>query len=432
MNGFAYRNGQLTGEAVPLTRIADAVGTPVYCYSQRRMEANYAAFRAAFAGLRASVCYALKANDNLAIVRTFQAQGAGADVVSEGELRRALAAGVPARRIVFSGVGKTGAELAFALDAGILQFNVESESELLALDALARARGVRAPVALRVNPDIDAGTHDKISTGRKHDKFGIDHEQAPALYRTAAGLVGIELTGMAVHIGSQLTSLAPYRAAYGRIRALWDQLRAEGIMLRHVDLGGGLGVTYRDEAPPSISAYADMASEVFANFPGELILEPGRRLVADTGVLVTRVVAVKEAPGRRFVILDAAMNDLMRPALYGAFHPVLPLAEPAPGAALTPADLVGPICESTDCFARDRPLPPVKEGDLVAFTMAGAYGAAMASEYNARPLVPEVLIRDDRFAVIRPRPSYDEMLRRDSIPEWLATADDVAAGGSDK
>ena len=424
MRPFDYRDGLLAADGVPLARVADAVGTPVYCYSAAALTAGYRSFVEAFAAQpalrgRVTICYALKANSNLAVVRTLAALGAGADVVSEGEMRRALAAGIPAGKIVFSGVGKSRAEMAAALEAGILQLNVESDAELVALDEVARAHGVRAPVALRVNPDVEAGTLDKISTGRKQDKFGIDWDLAPRVFRHAAGLPFIDLCGIAVHIGSQLTSLAPYRAAFTRVADLARGLRAEGVPVRRLDFGGGLGITYHNETPPDVVAYAALIGELAGGLDCDILIEPGRRIAGPAGVLLTRVLRVKETPHRRFVIVDAAMNDLVRPAMYDAWHPVLPVRAAAPDAALRPADLVGPVCESTDIFAAQRALPPLAEGDLLAIGAAGAYGAAMASEYNSRPLVPEVLLRDGRWATVRRRPTFDEMLALERMPDWL-------------
>lgn len=424
MRPFDYRDGLLAADGVPLARIADAVGTPVYCYSTAALTASYRSFVDAFAAQpalagRASICYALKANSNLAVVRTLADLGAGADVVSEGEMRRALAAGVPAGKIVFSGVGKSRAEMAAALEAGILQLNVESDAELVALDEVARAHGVRAPVALRVNPDVEAGTLDKISTGRKQDKFGIDWDLAPRIFRHAVDLPGIDLCGIAVHIGSQLTSLAPYRAAFTRVADLARGLRAEGVPVRRLDFGGGLGITYHNETPPDVAAYAALIAELAGGLDCDILIEPGRRIAGPAGVLLTRVLRVKETPHRRFVIVDAAMNDLVRPAMYDAWHPVLPVRAAAPDAALRPADLVGPVCESTDIFAAQRALPPLAEGDLLAIGAAGAYGAVMASEYNSRPLVPEVLLREERWAIVRRRPTLDETLVLERMPDWL-------------
>lgn len=424
MSAFTYSKGILSADGVPLDTVADAVGTPLYCYSASALTVAYTEFTQAFASQpalagRVTVCYAMKANGNLAVLRTLAALGSGADVVSEGELRRALAAGVPADRIVFSGVGKTRAEMEAALDARILQINVESDVELILLDEVARARGVRAPVALRVNPDVEAGTLDKISTGRKQDKFGIDWDHAREVFRHAASLPGIDVAGIAVHIGSQLTALGPYRAAFARVVELARALRGSGIPVRRLDFGGGLGISYRNELPPEVAAYARMIAEQMGGLDCDVIVEPGRRIAGPAGVMLTRVVRVKETPHRRFLIVDAAMNDLIRPALYEAWHPMLPVHAPTPDAPLRPVDVVGPVCESTDIFAAQRHLPPLAEGDLLAFDAAGAYGAAMASEYNGRPLVPEVLLHEGRWAVVRRRPTYDEMQALDVMPDWL-------------
>ncbi|MCC7273646.1 MAG: diaminopimelate decarboxylase [Alphaproteobacteria bacterium] len=418
-DAFAYRAGTLHADGVPLARIADAVGTPCYVYVQRAMEARWRAFDAAFAGRRHLVCYAMKANGNLAVVRTFADLGSGADVVSEGEMRMALAAGVPAGRIVFAGVGKTAPEMAAALQAGIFQFNVESEPELEQLSAVAAGMGRTAAVALRVNPDVDAGTHAKITTGTAENKFGIEVGDARAVAAKAAALPGIALVGLAMHIGSQLTTIAPYRASFARLAGLARTLMTEdGHALERLDLGGGLGVTYDREPPIDLPAYAEAALQETAGFPGMLVLEPGRWMVAEAGVLLARIVYVKQGSLKTFVILDAGMNDLIRPALYEAYHPILPVAEPVPGAVERPVDVVGPICESADLFAAGRRLPPVAPGDLLAIGVAGAYGAVMASGYNGRLLAPEVLVRDGTFAVVRPRPNYEAMIGCDRLASW--------------
>ncbi len=418
MNAFAYQNGALACESVPLAKIAEAVGTPVYVYSSAALEAQYRAFADAFVGQNARVCFAVKANSNQAVIRTFAALGAGADVLSEGELRRALAAGVPAEKVVFSGVGKSREEMAFALKAGIGQFNVESIPELRQLSEVASGLGKTAHIAVRVNPDVDAKTHAKITTGKKENKFGIDYDVAPAVYAEAAKLPGIKALGIAVHIGSQLLDLAPFRDAFVLIADLAQNLRAEGHDIRRLDLGGGLGISYQNETPPPPSAYAAVVKEAVGHLNCELTFEPGRLLVGNAGVLVSRVLYVKDGSDRRFVIVDAAMNDLMRPALYEAWHDIRPLAEPAAGTTIAPVDVVGPVCETTDIFAKDRKLPPLAADDLVAFGSAGAYGAVMASDYNSRPLVPEVLVKGGEFAVIRPRQSYEDMLGRDQVAPW--------------
>jgi diaminopimelate decarboxylase len=422
VTSFVYRDGELHAEGLRLARIASAVGTPFYCYSTAALEGQYLRFANAFSDQRVAVHYALKANSNLAVIRTFARLGAGADVVSEGELRRALAAGVPAERIVFSGVGKTREELAYALSCGIHQINVESEPELELLSEVAASMGVRAPIALRVNPDVDARTHAKISTGKKENKFGIDLGHIGTVAQRATSLPGIAFHGLAVHIGSQLTDLAPYRQAFEKLAALVGELRGAGIPIARLDLGGGLGIAYKGEAPPSLTDYAAIVKGAFGNLGVSLAFEPGRLLVGDAGVLVTKVLYVKGTT-RRFVVLDAAMNDLIRPALYEAWHEIVPVRQPRRDAALSPADIVGPICETGDTFATQRKLPPVTSGDLVAILSAGAYGAAMSSTYNSRLLIPEVLVHGDQFAVIRARPSYQDMLSQDAIPGWLAEPD---------
>jgi diaminopimelate decarboxylase len=420
---FIYRRGELCAEAVPLARIAAEVGTPFYCYSAAALTAGYQRFAAAFADQKATVYYAVKANSNQAVLRLFARLGAGADVVSEGELRRALAAGIPAERVVFAGIGKTRDEMGFALDQGIHQFNVESEPELLALDEVARRRGRRAPVAIRINPDVDAKTHAKISTGKSENKFGIDLAHARAAFRRAAALPGIDPVGVALHIGSQLTSLEPFRIAFGRVVDLVRDLHAAGIAIRRLDLGGGIGVRYHAESPPEIADYAAMVKGITGNLGVDLAFEPGRLLVAEAGLLVSRIVYVKEGATRRFVVQDAAMNDLIRPALYDAWHEIVSVKEPAAGALRQPVDIVGPVCETGDTFATQRPLPPVAEGDLLAILNAGAYGAVMSSTYNSRLLVPEVLVHGEDINLIRRRSSYDELLALDTVPGWLKDED---------
>jgi diaminopimelate decarboxylase len=420
---IAYRSGELHVEDVGLSRIAASVGTPFYCYSSAGLERRYLDFARAFAGQHATVCYAVKANSNLAVIRSFARLGAGADVVSEGELRRALAAGVPPGRIVFSGIGKTREEMAFALEVGIHQINVESLPELEVLSEVASGTGRVAAIGIRVNPDVDARTHAKISTGKSENKFGIDLDHAEAAFRRARELPGIDPVAVAVHIGSQLTSLDPFRVAFGRVVDLVRRLRADGIELSRLDLGGGLGIRYRGEEPPSLADYAAMVRETTGNLGLELTFEPGRALVGEAGVLVSRVVYVKDGATRRFVIQDAAMNDLIRPSLYDAWHDIVPVTEPAPRAAIRPVDVVGPVCETGDTFATQRPLPELRPDDLLAILSAGSYGAVMSSTYNSRLLVPEVLVRGDEFAVIRPRPSYDDLLSLDRVPGWLDDPD---------
>jgi diaminopimelate decarboxylase len=416
---FPYRSEVLHAEAVPIPRIAAAVGTPFYVYSAAGFAARYRAFADAFAAERPLICYSVKANSNLAVLRLFAGLGAGADIVSEGELRRALAAGIPPRRIIFSGVGKTAPELEAALAARIHQVNIESVPELRRLSALAAARGVRSPVAIRVNPDIAAATHSKIATGRKTDKFGIAIDEAVAAYRLAAELPGTRPVGLAVHIGSQLIDLDPCRPAFERLAGLVAELRASGHAVERIDLGGGIGIGYHGERAPEPVEYARLVRRIFAPLDLALAFEPGRVLTAEAGLLITQVVYVKDGVGKRCIVVDAAMNDLLRPALYDAWHDILPVRRPPAGAARGLADLVGPVCEAGDTFAVDRDTPPLAEGDLLAVAVAGAYGAVMSSTYNSRLLAPEVLVSGSRFSVIRPRPSYDALLSLDAIPEWL-------------
>lgn len=421
MDHFLYQDGTLHAEALPVSEIAAAVGTPFYLYSAATLRRHFTLLDEALAGLPHLVCYAMKANSNQAVLKLLADMGAGMDVVSGGEYARAVAAGVPGERIVFSGIGKTRDEMRTALLGGIRQFNVESEPELLALSEVASALGLRAPVALRVNPDVDAKTHAKIATGKSENKFGIPISRAHSVYAQAAALPGIEVVGIDVHIGSQLTDLAPFRLAYRKVAALAGQLRADGHAIARLDLGGGLGIPYRsgNEAPPLPTDYGAMIREELGDLGCEIEIEPGRLIAGNAGILVSRVIYVKSGEGRDFLILDAAMNDLVRPALYDAHHDIIPVAQPAPGLAQRPYDIVGPVCESGDTFARGRMMVPLHAGALVAFRSAGAYGAVMASQYNTRPLVPEVLVSDDQFAVIRPRPSYDEIIKTDIIPAWL-------------
>lgn len=419
---FHYRDSRLSAGPVALAEIAAAVGTPAFVYSADAIVARYRAMTGALAaeGLDATVCYAVKANPHLAVVSTLAREGAGADVVSEGELLRAQAAGIPGQRTVFAGVGKTEAEMAAGLEAGILQFNVESEVELRTLDRVARDKGLRAPVSLRINPDVDARTHAKITTGTSENKFGIDHAQAGAIARQAADLPGIDLTGLAVHIGSQLVDLAPYALAFEKLAQLFAELRTAGLPLQRLDLGGGIGISYRDEQPPEVAEYARVAARAVRDLGVPVIFEPGRWMVGDAGVLLARVVFVKQGVKKRFVIVDAAMNDLIRPTLYDAWHDILPLARPAPEAPSQPVDIVGPICESGDLFATDRALPPVRPGDLLAICSAGAYGATMASTYNSRLPAPEILVAGADWAVIKARPDHATLLAQESLPAWLA------------
>ena len=421
MTHFKYRNGSLNVERVPLARVAKKVGTPFYCYSTATIGENYGAFASAFADQPATICYALKANANLAVIRTLADLGAGADVVSGGELQRARSAEIPGDKIVFSGVGKTPDEMALGLDAGILQFNVESEPELEILNGVAAERGERAPVALRVNPDVAADTHEKIATGTRDSKFGIDIARVPEVYAKAAELPGIALQGIAIHIGSQLTELAPFEAAFDRVAALTRSLRARGLSVIRLDLGGGLGIRYMDENPPTVDAYAGMVARVFAGLPVQFVFEPGRALVGNGGVLVTSVLYIKETAARTFVVVDAAMNDFLRPSLYGADHAITPIAAMADDAPRVKVDVVGPVCETGDVFATARPLPSLARGDLLAIGSAGAYGAVMSSAYNTRPPAAEVLVKDTAFAVIRGRATIENLLAQDAIPAWLAS-----------
>ncbi len=422
MNHFELREGELFCEDVPLAAIAQAVGTPVYVYSTATLERHYTVLRDALvgAGLKDPlIAFAVKANSNLAVLRTLAKLGAGADVVSEGEIRRALAAGVPPQRIVFSGVGKSEAEIAFALEVAVAEINVESEPELLLVDRVARRLGKRATVAIRVNPDVEAGGHAKISTGKSENKFGVSFAEAERLYAKAANLAGVRPVGVACHIGSQITDLGPMEAAFRKMRGLVERLQAEGLALERLDLGGGLGVPYFNQPePPGPDAYAAMIARATEGLGLQLAFEPGRMIAANAGVLLAQVQHVHERPeGRRFLVLDAAMNDLVRPAMYDAYHDIRPV-RPSAGAPLA-YDVVGPVCETGDTFTRDRALTPLQPGDLVAFMSAGAYGATMASEYNSRPLVPEVLVKGDQWAVVRPRPTYEEMLGRERPAPWL-------------
>ncbi len=490
MDHFLFRDGQLHAEDVPVSEIAASVGTPFFCYSAATLTRHYRLFQEALEGTDHLICYAMKANSNLAVVKLLGDLGAGMDVVSMGEYLRAKAAGVPGERIVFSGVGKTRAEMRVALEGGIRQFNVESEPELLALNEVAGSLGVTAPVTVRVNPDVDAKTHHKIATGKAENKFGIPISRAVEVYAEIAALPGLKAIGIDVHIGSQLTDLAPFEAAYTKVADLTRILRAEGHEITRLDLGGGLGIpisrarevyaeiaalphiravgidvhigsqltdlapfqaayakvadltaTLRADghditrldlggglgipyersntAPPLPIEYGAMVKETLGHLGCEIEIEPGRLIAGNAGIMVTQVIYVKRGEDRNFMIVDAAMNDLVRPAMYDAHHDIEPVVEPAPGIEPDRYDIVGPVCETGDTFARGRVMAPVAAGDLVAFRSAGAYGAVMSSEYNSRPLIPEVLVKGDQFAVIRARPSYEEMLKRDSIPEWL-------------
>ena len=421
MDHFDYKNGALYAEDVPIADIAAAVGTPFYVYSTATLLRHYRLFDEALDGIDHLVCYAMKAASNQAILKTLAQAGAGMDVVSGGEYRRARAAGVPGDRIVFSGVGKTADEIRLALEGGIRQFNVESEPEMEVLNAQALALGKVAPITIRVNPDVDAKTHAKIATGKSENKFGIPISRARAVYALAASMPGLRVIGIDVHIGSQLTDLAPFEQAYLKVAELTEQLRADGHDITRLDLGGGLGIPYtRDnQAPPLPLDYGAMVKRTLGHLGCEIEIEPGRLIVGNAGLMVSSVIYVKSGEGLDFLILDGAMNDLIRPAMYDAHHDIIPVIEPKPGAEQAKYDVVGPVCESGDTFAKGRVMPPVAAGDLVAFRSAGAYGAVMSSEYNSRPLIPEVLVNKDQFAVIRQRPTFDEMINRDTIPEWL-------------
>ncbi len=422
MHHFSYKNGVLHAEDVSLERIAAEVGTPFYCYSTATLERHYRVLADAFKDQNALICFAVKANSNQAVLRTLGMLGAGMDVVSEGELRRARAAGVAADRIIFAGVGKTREEMAYALQEGILGFNVESEPELEALSDVASALGLKARIAIRVNPDVDAKTHAKISTGKSENKFGVPYAAAPALYDRARKLAGIDVAGIHMHIGSQITELSPFRDAFKRMRELVIGLRSAGHNIRHLDMGGGLGVPYEasNEPPPLPDDYARLIKETVGDLGLKLVLEPGRMIVGNAGVLVTRTIFAKSAGGRVFTIVDAAMNDLIRPTLYDAFHEILPVDEGKRKLAPVVQDIVGPVCETGDYLALERSLPPFAAGDLMAVMTAGAYGAVMSSTYNTRLLVPEVLVNGHEYAVVRPRQTYDELIGLDVLPEWLA------------
>ena len=421
MDHFLYKNGALHAEDVPVAEIAAAVGTPFYVYSTATLLRHFKLFDDALESMDHLVCYAMKAASNQAILKTLGDAGAGMDVVSGGEYMRAKAAGVTGDRIVFSGVGKTADEIRLALTGGIRQFNVESEPEMQVLNAVALELGVVAPITIRVNPDVDAKTHAKIATGKSENKFGIPISRAHEVYAMAGAMKGLDVIGIDVHIGSQLTDLAPFEAAYNKVAELTEELRAQGHNIKRLDLGGGLGIPYErsNEAPPLPSDYGALVKRTLGHLGCEIEIEPGRLIAGNAGLMVSEVIYVKEGEDREFLIIDGAMNDLIRPAMYDAHHDIVPVVEPAAGIEMAKYDVVGPVCESGDTFAKHREMAPMKSGDLVAFRSAGAYGAVMASEYNSRPLIPEVLVNGDQFAVIRARPTFDEMINRDTIPEWL-------------
>jgi diaminopimelate decarboxylase len=421
MHHFDYRGGVLSAEAVSLPALAQSVGTPFYCYSTATLERHYKVFAGAFAGVDALVCYAMKANSNQAVIATLAKLGAGADVVSGGELKRARAAGVPADKIMFSGIGKTADELAAAIDEGILCINVESEPELELLSSIAVSKGRAAPISVRVNPDIDPKTHHKIATGKAENKFGIPISRAREVYARAAKLKGLKVTGVDMHIGSQITDLDPFGDAFTLLAEFVRELRGDGHAISHVDLGGGLGIPYRDdnEPPPRPEAYAELVKRATRDLNCRLIFEPGRLLVGNAGILVTRVLFVKHGEAKNFIVADAAMNDLIRPTLYDAHHEIWPVAQPPASARRIRADVVGPVCESGDFLALGRDLPEPKAGDLLAVMSAGAYGAVQAGTYNTRPLVPEVLVKGAEWAVVRPRLEVDQLIALDRMPAWL-------------
>ncbi len=418
MDHFAYKNGSLHAEDVSLLEIAQQVGTPFYCYSSATLERHYKVFSEQFAGMDAKVCFAVKSNDNLGVLATFAKLGAGADVVSGGEIRKSMKAGIKPENIVFSGVGKTREEMEYALNQGIFQFNVESEPELLLLNEVAISLGKKAKIAVRVNPDVDPKTHAKISTGHKESKFGIAMSHALPVYQLAATLAGIEIQGVSVHIGSQLTTLEPFALAFSRLRGFVADLRAAGINIKTLDLGGGLGIPYGNEQPPLPEFYADIVKRETDGMNVSLMFEPGRLLVGNAGIMVAKVLYIKREGSRIFVIVDAAMNDLIRPSLYDAFHEIVAVV-PDASAETELVDVVGPVCETGDIFAEQRLMKLPKAGDLIAFRSAGAYGAAMSGTYNARPLIAEVMVKGDKFASVRPRQTYEELLARDRLPEWI-------------
>ncbi len=421
MDHFLYRDGALYAEDVPVADIAAAVGTPFYVYSTATLTRHFKLFDEALDWAEHLVCYAMKSLSNQAVIKVLANAGAGMDVVSVGEYMRARAAGVPGDRIVFSGVGKTADEMRTALQGGIRQFNVESEPEMIVLDQVAQSLGMVAPITVRVNPDVDAKTHAKIATGKSENKFGIPISRAREVYAMAAKLPGLKVIGIDVHIGSQLTELEPFEAAYKKVAELTEQLRADGHEISRLDLGGGLGIPYArsNTAPPLPTDYGALIQRTVGHLDCEIEIEPGRLISGNAGLMVSKVIYVKSGEDREFLIIDGAMNDLIRPAMYEAWHDIVPVIEPAPGTEPAKYDIVGPVCESGDTFAKAREMPPVQADDLIAFRSAGAYGAVMSSEYNSRPLIPEVLVDGDQFAVIRARPTYEDMIARDTLPPWL-------------
>lgn len=422
MDHFQYYNGILHAEEVPVPVIANAIGTPFYCYSTATLVRHYTIFAEAFEEIPTTICFAVKANSNLAVLKTLAQLGSGADTVSEGEIRRARAAGIPAEKIVFSGVGKTRNEMRYALGINIGQFNVESLEELIVLDEEARALGATARITVRVNPDVDAGSHDKISTGRKGDKFGVAWDQVMAVYDKAKELKGIEVVGVTCHIGSQLTQLQPFENAFAKVSQLVEDLREAGHTISKLDLGGGLGIPYETgkEAPPHPKEYAAMIVDTVKHLDCELVLEPGRLIAGNAGILVAKVTLVKATSDRTFVVLDAAMNDILRPSMYDAYHEIATVAEPPENAVMTPVDVVGPVCETADAFGKERLLPPMAMDDLIYIRSCGAYGAVMSSTYNTRLLIPEVMVNGVDYAVIRERQDYEALLGQDILPDWLA------------
>lgn len=424
MSFIGYKKGKLHMERVAVDAIAAKFGTPIYCYSTEQLADNFHAYQTALRSIlpddKFTICYATKANSNIAVLHLLARLGAGADVVSGGEMHRAFTAGIKAGKIVFSGVGKTEAELTQAIRNEILQINVESESELRMIGGIAKGENLQPRIAIRVNPDVDAKTHAKITTGTRENKFGIDIGDAPALYNKARSIGGIQASGVAVHIGSQLTDLAPYREAFLRVAALVTELRKGGHNITTVDLGGGIGITYKDEVPINLEAYAALIKEIIVPLGVHVIIEPGRSIVGNAGILLTRVLHIKEGHAKKFVIVDAAMNDLLRPSLYDAYHPILPCNEAPPSAVKSVCDIVGPVCESSDTFLTDVEFPAVSAGDVLSIMVSGAYGAVMSSTYNSRPLAPEVLVSDEQFDLIRKPQKIEDIVKEDTIPEWLA------------